>query len=170
MKKLIWIFLTISTISLYGCGGGMSNGHNVSTNLGEKIGSPISKSDSTTGMENASVTATVTPYQYGFKILWHPLGNGGHLPLLHYVIQGNKQYDLYMADTKRSYIDNVQIFREAGKAPIHHGYVDSDSYHLTYYVDTTWVVLSDNMKNFDASKPYTVSLFPNQTQKFPINQ
>ncbi len=101
----------------------------------------------------------------------HPLSDGGHLPLLHYVIQGNQQYDLYMVDTKASYIDNVQMFREAGKDPIHQGYVDSDSYHLTYYVDTTWVVLSDTMKNFDASKPYTVSLFPQPlTQKFPINQ
>jgi len=170
MKKIIWLVLAVLVTSLNGCGG-VSNGHNVSTNLGEKIGPPISKSNSTTNITNASVTVTITPYQYGFKILWHPLNDNGYLPLSHNMIQGKNQYDLYMADTKISYIDNVQMFREAGKDPIHQGYVDSDSYHLTYHVDTTWVVLSDTIKNFDASKPYTVSLFPHPlTQKFSVNQ
>ena len=39
MKKIIWLVLAVFTTSLNGCGGGVggtSNGHNVSTNLGEK--------------------------------------------------------------------------------------------------------------------------------------
>ncbi len=75
MKKIIWLVLAVFTTSLNGCGGGVggtSNGHNVSTNLGEKIGSPISKSDSTGGIENASVTATVTPINMGLRYYCTP--------------------------------------------------------------------------------------------------
>ncbi len=169
-------FLTVGLLSLLlvGCGGGTSSSSDSSSSsqskageqthtqtahdLGKVIGNSVEGYDST-DVNYAHVKVTVTPYEHGFKVLWHPLKSDGYFANQSDIIQGSNQYAFDVLYQKKKYEEQYALFQRAGQASPTQGYIESGSNSTPYYVDTTWVVLDEAIDGFDPKSPYEIQFF-----------
>ena len=101
------------------------------------------------------VTATITPYEGGFKIKYSPTTNSGVFicSLSNYVVQNSSQKDF------DSIAKDYSSFQSNDSWMNYDGYVESGTYDScgTYYVETTWVVYSSRI-GFDSKSNYQLIL------------
>ena len=97
-----------------------------------------------------TITATITPHQLGFKILFQPVTSHFVCALSNYVTQSGTQKTLKVTDNYQTY----NLYKN-----YYHGYVDSGAMDAcaTYSVDTTWIIFLEDL-SFDPKSSYSVTL------------
>ena len=99
---------------------------------------------------NKEVSATITPYEGGLKILFSPVSSVFICSVSNYIIQSGNQLKFgLIADSIAEYNDNSY----------YNGYVEIGAFDScgTYQVDTTWVLFSTKI-GFSADRSYSVTL------------
>ncbi|RLA07836.1 MAG: hypothetical protein DRQ51_04725 [Gammaproteobacteria bacterium] len=148
-----------ATIALTACdsggggggGGSDSGGSSSSFDVGYQQGSPVSKNGYDSS-GNHIVTATISPYSNGFKILFEP--QSGYTPWIcglsvpNYLYQGGSQQQIQIIE-KSLFSDTTEYYE---------GYVESGAtqHCANYGVDTTWVYFANLLDNFNANSDYRI--------------
>jgi len=125
------------------------NKSETTTSLGDKNGDAvIIEGYDYNGIKE--VSATITPYERGLKILFTPVSSAFICSVSNYIIQSGSQLQFgSIADTKAKY-DEYSFYN---------GYVESGAFDscATYQVDTTWILFSSKI-GFNSDRNYQVTL------------
>tara|TARA_Y100000031_G_scaffold154033_1_gene200656 strand:+ start:76 stop:627 length:552 start_codon:yes stop_codon:yes gene_type:complete len=152
-SNLFTAFFIVLVFLFAGCSDSSEEDQEESAEIGSQMGNAVTKN----GYDYSKhvVTATVTPYQRGFKVLFSPVSEHFVCATDDYVIQNRNQYLFErIADTKSDYAEGSR-----GRSDYYDGYIESGAFDGCgyYQVDTTWVIIANRI-GIDSNTSYQVVL------------